>query len=114
MKQYLVSNIPGGSRHPHELPRLEHVCDQQEEVREKLSEELQRSLVLWLSVDHLVKLAAGSAHDLYKKSGQSGLRLEGSSSLGDEAASHNIDSAARRRLHRRVQERVAAAAIRRP
>ena len=66
-------------------------------------------MVLWLSVDHLVKLAAGGAHDLNKKSGQGDLRLENGSTLGNEAAGHNIDSAARRRLHRRVQKRVAAA-----
>ena len=63
--------------------------------------------MLWLSVDHLVKLAAGGAHDLNKKSGQGDLRLENGSTLGNEAAGHNIDSAARRRLHRRVQKRVA-------
>ena len=107
VKKYLVGNFLGGSRHPHKLPRLEHISDQQQEVREKLSEELQGPLVLWLSVDHLVKLAAGGTHDLNKKSGQGCLRLERGPSLGDETAGHDIDSATRRRLHGGVQKRVA-------
>ena len=57
-----------------------------------------------------MKLAAGGADDLDEKPGEGGLRLEGGPALAGEAARHDIHSAARRRLHGRVQEGVAPAA----
>ena len=63
-----------------------------------------------VDADHLVKLAAGGAHDLDEKPREGGLRLEGGPALAGEAARHHIHPAARRRLHGRVQEGVAPAA----
>ena len=58
----------------------------------------------------MMELAASCTHDLDEKPSEGGLRLEGGPALADEAARHHIHPAARRRLHGRVQERVAPAA----